>query len=412
MKITYSIHQFFPHYFTGTERYLLNLSKMMQKFGHEVKIFTYQPQLFEDKFIKKENEILVREYQYENLIVSSLKLVKEDPYLSFSMDNKIISLFFEKVFKSSPPQILHITHPMRLGGIFNAAKKLGIKIVMTLTDYWLLCGKVILLRNNDQICFSPEQGQACKKFCYQNLKKEIIKQRLLKAKEMFENSDAIIFSNKFIYRIFKANNFKNKNIFIIPHGDNIFSAQNTIIKNNKNKNNQFIIASLGTIQKHKGIHLLVSAFKKIPYKNILLFIFGDPKIGGSEYFYYLRKIIGNDKRIIFKGEYKEGDLKKILRNIDVVVQPSIWFETYPLVCVHALKNGVPIIVPRPSGAEHLVKENKNGFTFKIGNVESLKLALLKAFKKRLKNNFHIFYDYSIEEEAFATEQVYKFILKK
>jgi len=41
MKIVYLVHQFYPEFYTGTEKFVLNLSGMVQKAGSRVKVITY-----------------------------------------------------------------------------------------------------------------------------------------------------------------------------------------------------------------------------------------------------------------------------------------------------------------------------------------------------------------------------------
>jgi hypothetical protein len=41
MKILFVVHNFFPKFFGGTERYVLNMAKQMQRMGNSVKVLTY-----------------------------------------------------------------------------------------------------------------------------------------------------------------------------------------------------------------------------------------------------------------------------------------------------------------------------------------------------------------------------------
>ena len=43
MKISYVVHDFFPKFFGGTERYVLNIAKQMQRMGYNVKVVTSVP---------------------------------------------------------------------------------------------------------------------------------------------------------------------------------------------------------------------------------------------------------------------------------------------------------------------------------------------------------------------------------
>ena len=41
MKVLIVSHQFFPEFYTGTERFSLNLAHQLQRMGHGVEVVTY-----------------------------------------------------------------------------------------------------------------------------------------------------------------------------------------------------------------------------------------------------------------------------------------------------------------------------------------------------------------------------------
>ncbi|MDD2482678.1 MAG: glycosyltransferase [Candidatus Shapirobacteria bacterium] len=401
MKIFYTIHQFFPTYYTGTERYLYNLSKMMQKYGHQVHIVTYQPNFEED--MTKIDGLYIKNYIYNNLDITAIHIPGNQPYISFELENKIIFNFFYKLLKKEKPDILHITHPMRMTQAFDAAKALKIKTVMTLTDYWLMCGKGILLKNNNMACMGPGDGTNCKKYCYQQLSKNILKNRVKKGKNIFNQINKLIISAKFVSDLYQLNEYDTSKIEIIRHGFNYFDNYQPI-KNGSIKKD-FCFGSLGSLIPNKGANILIQAFKMLKNKNIKLKIYGDTT-WDKEYFSYLKKLQGNDKRITFEGKYSLTDTAKIHSELDVVVQPSLWYETYPLVCVTSLAYGIPIIVPDLTGSRELVEDKKNGYIFKFGNAKSLQQKMEQAYNQKMKYNSSIFYNHSVEEESFLTEKLY------
>jgi hypothetical protein len=63
MRILYIVHQFFPKWYTGTERFVLNLAMQMQRLGHSVEVLTYG---FKDEsdFTLRERAMIKR-YKYQ-----------------------------------------------------------------------------------------------------------------------------------------------------------------------------------------------------------------------------------------------------------------------------------------------------------------------------------------------------------
>lgn len=405
MKIIYSVHQFFPKHYTGTERYVLNLATMMQKLGHEVCVVTYQPNQM-DAPQSTQDEVQIEEYTYENVRVVSLKCTHEHAFTSFDLKNEPIRRFFTKFLKLEKPDIFHIAHPMRMGSAFWAAKDLKIKTVITLTDYWMMCGKGILLRNNSCACSSPKNGHNCKKYCYSHLPLSQLRDRVVEARQIVKNASGIIASANFLVNVFKFNWYDLSKLTLIRHGFNYFDNY-TPVKLKPHK--LFTIVSTGSLLPHKGVHQLIEAFRKIPLQHLRLKIYGTT-YGNVDYMDYLLKLAGRDKRISFVGTYSITDTSRIHDEADLVVQPSLWFETYPLTGVAALAYGVPIVVPDLTGAAELVIPGNNGYIYTFGDVSSLSAQLSKAAADNLKMTQRISYSQSIESEAVSTEKLYYQVL--
>ena len=85
--------------------------------------------------------------------------------------------------------------------------------------------------------------------------------------------------------------------------------------------------------------------------------------------------------IIEPKGFNQADLKAIFDNTDVLVVPSIWYETFGFTVIEALSYGVPVIVSNHVGAKDLVGEN--GIIFEAGNVCALKTILLSMDEKKL-----------------------------
>lgn len=66
MKVIYLVHQFYPEFYSGTEKVVLNIASMTQKSGNIVKVITYS--FCNDTFFDNEtNGMLSREYSYKGI---------------------------------------------------------------------------------------------------------------------------------------------------------------------------------------------------------------------------------------------------------------------------------------------------------------------------------------------------------
>ena len=79
MKILYLVHQFYPRWYTGTEKFVLNLAAMMQVFGHKVKVAAYGfPG--EMEYDKNVGGALFRSHLYKGIPVDTFSCRTEPSY--------------------------------------------------------------------------------------------------------------------------------------------------------------------------------------------------------------------------------------------------------------------------------------------------------------------------------------------
>lgn len=65
----------------------------------------------------------------------------------------------------------------------------------------------------------------------------------------------------------------------------------------------------------------------------------------------------------YRGKFSKDQLSKVYKDMDVLVVPSVWKETFSLVTLEALSFGVPVIVSDNVGAQDIVKEYNPCFVY-------------------------------------------------
>jgi glycosyltransferase involved in cell wall biosynthesis len=78
------------------------------------------------------------------------------------------------------------------------------------------------------------------------------------------------------------------------------------------------------------------------------------------------------------GKYSQDQLPGLMREVDWVVVPSIWWENSPLVIQEAFMNGRPVICSNVGGMAEKVTDGVNGFHFRVGDPSSLASTVIKA----------------------------------
>jgi glycosyltransferase involved in cell wall biosynthesis len=113
------------------------------------------------------------------------------------------------------------------------------------------------------------------------------------------------------------------------------------------------IGFIGTLAPHKGVHVLVEAFRAVSDPEARLAIHGSETVHPS-YVAQLRRSAAGDPRIHFAGPFTEGDQDRVLGAIDVLALPSVWWENSPLTILEALGAGLPVIASRTGGVPELM----------------------------------------------------------
>lgn len=165
-----------------------------------------------------------------------------------------------------------------------------------------------------------------------------------------------------------------KKTFVVPNGVVIYPIRplKNMIKSNLEA--QKYILSIARLVPEKGIHYLIEAFKGIR-TNMKLVIVGGSSHSNS-YVDNLKKIAQDSKNIIFTGYLYNDSLQELYSNGYLYVQPSDLEGGVPITLLDALSfNNAVLVSDIPEQAE--IVNNKLGFSFKAGNINSLKSQLEK-----------------------------------
>jgi len=408
VKILYLIHQFFPKYYTGTERFILNQAIMAQKSGHKVKVLTYS--FYDDAFYDQSiGNIRFKEFTYQGIPVLALKHMILPDDIHYALENKDFSVVARSLIEKEAPDIIHVGHPMRVGEFIRAAIALRIPYIVTLTDFFSICPKCTLFTSSHTLCGGPSQGRACLELCPE-FPMDVIVERLATTRNILDHAKVVVSPTRFLASLIQKE-FPQLDIKIISHG----VKYSSIKRNAKrySKGDQIIFCYAGSLNRHKGVHLLVEAFRNARFENILLKIYGS---GAEErYVAQLREMAAEDRRIWFCGIYEGGRVGDILADVDVLVIPSVWYENTPIVVREALACGVPVIGSDVGGIAEDVEDRVTGYLFNVGDSEHLTRVLKLIAKKPsllnpIKRNIAELWISNMEQESYAYARIYALMM--
>ena len=149
---------------------------------------------------------------------------------------------------------------------------------------------------------------------------------------MLQNSDQIVAVSKWLYYVLHLNGVAHEKITLCRHGlpEELIPV---VRPESKPTSDVLQIGFIGRFSYVKGVHLLITAMKRLPRSmRVELKLFGRANtLEEKKYLAKLMKMSVSVSRIVFCGELTKENKKKVFESIDILAVPSIWFETGPLV---------------------------------------------------------------------------------
>jgi len=414
VKIIQVLHQFLPKALAGVEIYTYNLSAELNK-RHEVYIYCREEGFFQREFHEIDDTYKGLPVRRVHFNLTGRKANPINRFL-FMFRNKTIERSFERFLDQIKPDVVHIQHLYRLSAsLISIARRQGIPVVVTLHDYWFICPEIQLLRPDLEVCSGPFFGLKCAGCAKPDwpyglrallgpLLTPLFMLRTAYMRRCLKEADLLIAPCSFLKNKFVEHGFSQDEILVFRCGIDSKPFQNF----RKRASNKLRFGYLGTIHRHKGVHILVEAFNRVNCPEVELKVFGDPSID-TDYSAEVQARAAHNPRISFLGRYKNSDIGRILSEIDVLIVPSIWYEVGPLTIPEAFAAKVPVIASKLGAMPGLVEDGIRGLLVKPGDADDLltKMNLLiedRDIIRQFQSNIRSVK--SIEENAQELEKVY------
>jgi len=448
MRILLTVHQFLPDFHAGTEVLTLDVAKALRARGHEVCVFTGHPARsgLEDgqRFDRYTHEgIAVERFNHNHEPMGG-----ETNAAALEYDNRFFAAYFRDYLNKVRPDVAHFFHLQRLSAsAIDVCQALGIPMVLTPTDFWLVCPTNQLLLPDHTLCSGPDgQSVNCLRHVVALTQPTLVKAgldlvpdrllaamigslakgvlprqkhasyvRALRERPQFMKSRVrrvgrVTAPTRLMADILAKNGYETANIVFLPFGINQEGLHRKPVSNSDAR---LRVGFIGTLYEHKGAHVLLTAVRSLPDDfPIEVKIHGD--LGAfPDYVARLRRIAANDSRVAFCGMFESRRISEVLAGLDVLVVPSIWYENTPLVIYSAQACGCPIIASNLGGMSEAVAHEENGLLFKAGDAADLartirRLAEDRGLLRRLEKNARK--PKSIAQYAGELENVYTELL--
>lgn len=410
MKILHYALGFPPYRSGGLTKYCVDLMFSQKEEGHNVAMMWPGEFSFAGHFVRVKKSKKAIGDDGKNITVTSFEIINPLPvpldegiteieaYTQQCPNPEVFSAFLENY----KPDVIHLHTLMGLHKEFlEKAYEQGIRVVFTSHDYFGLCPKVTLFRNGEvcegncancaacnQDALSIRKIKILQSSLYRNLKDSMLvkklrarhRQQFFEEKEqepqhevqrgathyeIAENQEAALGYEKLrnyyidmlklvgmihfnstvteqVYRKFLPEEIQGK-VINISH-KNIRDCRKI-----KTYDKTLKITYLAPAKPFKGYAILKQALDELwneGLRNFELNLYGS--VGNtSEYM-----------RVHDRFQYHQ--LEEIFDQTDLLVAPSVWYETFGFTVLEALSFGVPVLVSTNVGAKDLLEDGKYG----------------------------------------------------
>lgn len=409
----------------GLTRYCCELMEAQVSHGHEVSL------IFPGRFLPggvrffRGNWHGIYTYELINPLPVALTYGVADPehFLTSCPDVTI----FERVVRDISPDVIHVHSFMGIyREFFEVAKRLGIPMVFTTHDYYPMCPRCTFVNASGCYCGATPSARSCAICCQGGMTKRksmvmqsglyallkhtgflktialAVKGRMTtdKSKDMPNFSNAQIDSyarlldyNRSIFNLFNlvlANSLSTEQIYRkefpassykhvrISHDGLIQTIDN---RGSIRSTDSFVMGYFGGKKGYKGYDVLIDAARLLQNSSVNF----ELRLYGDSY---------GDTGIacaLSCGKVNPNEIIDVLRQLDLVIVPSICEETFGFVVLEALCAGVRVICSDAVGARELLNSDS---VFNRGDSKALANLIMSSVNGKLADQ-HLPADYPI-----------------
>ena len=392
LRLLYLTHQYFPRHIGGTEVYTRGLAIRAQRAGHVVRVVTAVESFDRNcRLVDTEHDGVPITEVHHNLSYSSEPARAE-------FDNSEIADVLQPLLERDRPDVVHALHGMKLSAApLDLCHRLRVPTVVTLVDFWFICGRHTLLRANGRPCSGPAHDLDCLECMHDShgfggslLRKlspdvlrmaadrplvfrrfrfwrdiEAVRKRQDYLRRIVARADRVIALSDFQKAMYVRNGYPDETIQVLHHGletEGLKPATGAV-------DGPLNFIFIGSLVYHKGLHVLFEALARRPQANVQLLIYGNANVS-SKYLDSLKQQAANDPRVKLMGTFPISEMGRVLETADALVMPALWYENEPLVVKAARYVGLPVLASNIGTLATSVEDGVNGKLVAPDDVEA------------------------------------------
>jgi glycosyltransferase involved in cell wall biosynthesis len=364
VRILIVSHRYPPHGMGGVERLSEQTAEDLAGAGHDVMVFTRR-QSAAPPLPRLER---ARHHGIPVVMASGGGALQG----RFPGPEARMERLFERTVLEWRPDVVLLSHMIGHSPMYvSIAHRWAIPVVVEVHDFYVACERAHLDRLSGELCNGPEAGRACAAHCFptdeRGLERWGLRTHVFRM--ALEQADAVLCPSRFVADYLERHTAGAVSPTVIGNGVDLHAAAAV-----RTPSDELRLACLGAIVEHKGPHVVVEALRRAGLPKVSLTLFGNPiQPYVEELVKAAEKVPGLTLRTF--GGFDPVHLPLLLADIDLVIVPSLVWETYSIVSREAMACGVPVIASRLGALPEAVRDGENGLLFEPGASNELALIL-------------------------------------
>lgn len=345
----------------GVERYISELTRCLQRGGHEVIPFSMadprnDPTPYADYFVSN-IEFFEPGRRAAPWRVAGRVIYSQEAYRKIA-----------RLIEAVRPDVAHvhsIYHHLS-PSVLVALRRYGIPTLMTLHDYKIVCPAYTFWVRG-QVCERCRGGHfyhcALRRCNHGSAAASLlcaIESTIHHGAHLYERVDAFISPSRFLRQKHVEHGFAPAQFEVVPNF--VILADYTPCYNHEGYYLYF-----GRLTAFKGVGTLLQATARLRTIAPLLIV-GDGPARADLEAQAARLSLDN---VRFLGHQSGMALKRLVQGARFVIVPSEWYENCPYAVLEAFALGKPVVAAEIGGIPELVEPEVNGLLFPAGQVEAL-----------------------------------------
>jgi glycosyltransferase involved in cell wall biosynthesis len=276
------------------------------------------------------------------------------------------------------PDVIHFHHFLGLGvECVHAIRQHfpGLPIVVTLHEYLSICHHHGQMVKTTKATLCQRSSPAECSMCFPHISAGEFMKRELFLKTFFDQVDHFVSPSQFLIERYVDWGLPREKCTLLENGLVLgdVAPPRPVAKGGR----RCRFGYFGQVTRFKGVHVLLDAITRVPDSvwgedASVAFFGGNLENQPADFqadFTALMERAG--RRARFYGSYRAPEIGNLMKDIDYVIVPSIWWENSPIVIQEAFAHGRPVICSNIGGMAEKVRSGVDGLHFRVGSTEDL-----------------------------------------